>query len=98
LKGERLIYLEEHPTKGDGFYRRSLEAKFGTIEEFLPRVREGNFRPSCLPPERCSLDLEEVIIAMYRGGLSTRDISKFLENLYGTRSSFAGISRLYLCP
>jgi len=42
--------------------------------------------------------LEEVIIAMYREGLSTRDISKFLENLYGTRSSFAGISRLYLCP
>jgi len=41
-----------------------------------------------------SLDLEEVIIAMYRGGLSTRDISKFLESLYGTRSSFAGISRL----
>jgi len=45
-----------------------------------------------------SLDLEEVIIAMYRGGLSTRDISKLLENLYGTHSSFAGISRLYLCP
>jgi len=38
-----------------------------------------------------SLDLEEVIIAMYRGELSTRDISKFLENL----SSFAGINRLY---
>jgi len=29
---------------------------------------------------------------MYRGG--TRDISKFLENLYGTRYSPAGISRL----
>jgi len=35
---------------------------------------------------------------MYGGGLSTRDISKFLESLYGTRSSFAKISRLYLCP
>jgi len=35
MQEERLIYLEEHPTKGNGFYRRSLEAKFGTIEEFL---------------------------------------------------------------
>jgi len=31
---------------------------------------------------------------MYKGGLSTRDISKFLENLYGTRYSPAGIRRL----
>ena len=38
--------------------------------------------------------MEGVIIAMYAGGLSTRDISKFLENLYGTRYSPAGISRL----
>ncbi|RLE07071.1 hypothetical protein DRJ00_08755 [Candidatus Aerophobetes bacterium] len=35
---------------------------------------------------------------MYKGGLSIRDISKFLESLYETRSSFAGITRLYLCP
>ena len=100
MKEERLIYLEEHPTKANGFYRRSLATRFGTIEDLsVPRVREGNFRPSCLPPyRRRSLDLEEVIIAMYRGGLSTRDISKFLENLYGTRYSPAGISRLYLCP
>jgi len=98
LKEERLTYLEEHPTKGDGFYTRSLEANFGTVEDLLPRVRKGSFRPSCLLPERCSLDLEEIIIAMYRGRLSTRDISKFLENLYGTRYSPAGISRFYLCP
>ena len=73
-----------------------MATKFGTIEDLsVPRVREGSFRPSCLPPyRRRSLDLEEVIIAMYRGGLSTRDISKFLENLYGTRYSPAGISRL----
>ena len=93
MKEERLIYLEEHPTKANGFYTRSLATRFGTIEDLsVPRVREDNFRPSCLPPyRRTSLDLEEVIIAMYAGGLSTRDISKFLENLYGTRSSFAGI-------
>jgi len=29
MKEERLIYLEEHPTKGNGFYRRSLEDNFG---------------------------------------------------------------------
>jgi len=95
LKEERLIYLGEHPAKANGFYTRSLATRFGTIEDLsVPRVREGNFRPSCLPPKRCSLDLEEVIIAMYKGGVSTRDISKFLESLYGTRYSPAGISRL----
>ena len=69
MKEERLIYLKEHPTKANGFYTRSLATRFGTIEDLsAPRVREGSFRPSCLSPyRRTSLDLEEVIIAMYAG-------------------------------
>jgi len=35
MKEERLIYLEEHPPKGNGFYTCSLATRFGTIEEFL---------------------------------------------------------------
>ena len=35
------------------FTPRSLATRFGTIEELsVPRVREGSFRPSCLPPYR----------------------------------------------
>jgi len=81
-EGGKAIHLEEHPTKANGFYTRSLAAKFGTIEDLsVPRVREGSFRPSCLSPKRCtSLDLE--------------GISKFLESLYGTFYSPAGIRML----
>ena len=53
MREERLIYLEEHPAKANAFYTRSLATKFGTIEDLsVPRVREGSFRPSCLPPYR----------------------------------------------
>jgi len=44
VKGERLIYLKEHLTKGNGFYRRSLVTPRGLISQ---RVR--------IPPVGCLL-------------------------------------------
>ncbi|MCD5409066.1 hypothetical protein LR090_07645 [Candidatus Bipolaricaulota bacterium] len=36
---EREIYLEEHPTKGNGYYTRDLITTAGTIEDLeLPRL------------------------------------------------------------
>ncbi len=32
---ERAIYLEEHPTKANGYYTRDLLTLFGPIEELL---------------------------------------------------------------
>ncbi len=39
---ERELYLEQHPTKGNGYYTRDLLTLFGPLEDLkVPRVREG---------------------------------------------------------
>ena len=49
----------------------------------VPRVREGDFHPKLLPyRRRTSIELSEAILALYARGVSTRDISRFLEPVY----------------
>ncbi len=58
---ERKLYLEEHPTKGNGYYIRDLLTLFGPLEDLkVPRVREGDFHPKLLPyRRRTSIELSE---------------------------------------
>jgi len=61
----------------------------------VPRVREGDFHPRILPyRKRASLELSEIILALYAVGVSTRKISHFLEGIYGAFYSPQSISRL----
>ena len=75
---ERKLYLEKHPTKGNGYYTRDLLTLFGPLEDHkVPRVREGDFHPKLLPyRRRTSIELSEAILALYASGASTRDISR----------------------
>ena len=93
---ERELYLEEHPTKGNGYYTRDLLTLVGPLEDLrVPRVREGDFHPKLLPyRRRTSIELSEAILALYASGASTRDISRFLEAVYGAFYSPQSISRL----
>lgn len=97
MKEEREIYLEEHPeTKGNGFYERKLFTKYGEIEDLsVPRVRDKGFRPKLLwGKRRASLDLGEVVLSLFASGASIRDVSRFLETVYGSYYSPSSISRL----
>jgi len=96
MREERAIYLEEHPTKANGYYTRDLLTLVGPVEDLrVPRVREGDFHPRILPyRRRTSLELSEAILALYAAGVSTRAISRFLEGIYGAFYSPQSISRL----
>lgn len=93
---ERELYLAEHPTKGNGYYTRDLLTQYGILEDLkVPRVREGDFHPKLIPyRKRVSLDLPEAILALYATWASTRDISRFLESMYGAFYSPQSICRL----
>lgn len=96
MREEREIYLGEHPTKANGYYTRDLLTLAGPLEDLkVPRVREGDFHPRILPyRKRASVDLSEAILALYAVGVSTRNISRFLEGVYGAFYSPQSISRL----
>jgi putative transposase len=88
-KEERKAYQEEHEVRANGYYQRDLLTPMGAIEDLqVPRVRTGDFHPCFLEPhERHLFKLEELIYAMYAGGLSTRDISRTLEALLESKYS-----------
>ena len=81
MREEREIYLEDHPTKANGYYTRDLLTLVGPVEDLkVPRVRKGDFHPQILPyRRRASLELSEAILALYALGVSTRKNSAFLE-------------------
>jgi transposase-like protein len=94
---ERELYLEEHPeTKANGFYTRKLATKYGEIENLrVPRVRSGNFKPHIIPERRKAFfDLGEVVVLMFASGASVRNVSRFLETVYGVYYSPSSLSRL----
>ena len=67
---ERRLYLQEHPTKGNGYYTRDLLTLFGPLENLrVPWVREGDFHPRLLPVGAFGS------ISLYAAEVSTRAIS-----------------------
>jgi putative transposase len=77
--------LGDTPYKANGYYTRDLLTLVGPVEDLkVPRVREGDFHPRILSyRKRASLELSEIILALYAVGVSTRKISHFLEGIYG---------------
>ena len=69
----------------NGYYSRSYETKYGTIEDLkIPRDRNNEFEQQLIPPCARRDDwVETMIIKMYASGVSTREIANIIEKLYG---------------
>ena len=93
---ERDAYCEKTGDSKNGFYERKFETMFGKIEDVkVPRTRRGGFYPSFLERyHRKTFELEEIVISMYQGGCSTRDIAKMLNGLLGESYSPWMVSRI----
>jgi len=93
---EREIFCEETKDVGNGFRTRTLDTPFGKIENLkVPRTRYENFFPFFLEPYKRSLfTLDELIIAMYQGGCSQRDIARTLTYLLEEKYSPSYVSRV----
>jgi putative transposase len=102
LEGELTNHLEESKASGVANRRngktkktvRSLSS--GHLEIESSRDREGTFTPKILPKRQLILtsDLEEKVTAMYAKGMSTRDISGFIKEMYAMEISATEISHI----
>ncbi|WAH36830.1 transposase [Alicyclobacillus dauci] len=89
----------EHPDEEnsrDGYCQRELQTRYGKIEDLnVPRDREGAFHTALFEPySRLENWLDEAVISMYTGGMSTRDIAQFIEKMYGTKYSPTTITNI----
>ncbi len=67
----------------------------GPVDLEVPRDRNGTFAPAIVPKRKRRLgQVEDMILSLYARGMSTRDITEHLGEVYGASVSAATISRV----
>lgn len=100
LAGELKAHLKEQAEAGqnnsrNGHSKKTVQSNHGEMELSIPRDRQGSFEPVLVPKhQRRIAELDEKILALYARGMSTRDISAQLEELYGAKVSASLISEV----
>jgi len=79
----------------NGYSKKSLKSNYGKTDIKIPRDREGEFEPKVVKKNQTILpSIEDQVLSMYAKGMTTRDIKKHLESLYGIDASAELISRI----
>lgn len=79
----------------NGSSKKTVQSEHGAMELAIPRDRNAEFSPILVPKhQRRIAGLDDKILALYARGMSTRDISAQLEELYGAQVSAALISEV----
>ena len=79
----------------NGHGRKTVLTTAGSVELEVPRDRNGTFTPVIVPKRARRLgQVEDMILSLYARGMSTRDITDHLAEVYGATVSAATISRV----
>lgn len=72
---------------------KSIRSKYGEMEIAVPQDRDSTFEPQIVKKRQKDISgIEEKIIAMYAKGLTTRQISNQIEDIYGFKVSEGMVS------
>ena len=83
----------------NGYGRKTLLTDSGKLPISVPRDRLATFDPQLIAKYRRRLPgFDDKIVSMYARGMSTREISKHLEEIYGVEVGRDTISRHRRCP
>lgn len=79
----------------NGHGRKTVLTTAGPVDLEVPRDRNGTFDPQIVPKRKRRLgQVEDMILSLYARGMSTRDITEHLGEVYGASVSAATISRV----
>ncbi len=79
----------------NGYSSKNVKSKFGEFELTVSRDRNSEFDPQIVPKNKRDISgIEEKVINLYAKGLSTRDISDSIEDIYGVQLSATMISNI----
>jgi putative transposase len=85
----------EQTNRRNGGTRKTLRTTDGPVTVELPRDRDATFEPRIVPKHARSFDgFDEQILALYAGGMTTRDIQRHLGELYSVEVSEGLISEV----
>lgn len=79
----------------NGFMSKTVATQVGEIDLVTPRDRDGSFIPRLVPKGARRLGgLDDMIISLYAGGMTIRDIEHHLATTIGTELSHETISKI----
>ena len=79
----------------NGHKSKTLKSTMGEMEIEVPQDRNAEFEPRIVPKYKTNIsEIEQKIINMYARGLTTREISEQIEDIYGFEASAELISRI----
>jgi len=79
----------------NGHGRKTVLTTAGPVDVEVPRDRNGSFNPVIVPKRKRRLGgVEDMILSLYARGMSTRDITEHLAEVYGASVSAATVSRV----
>lgn len=92
---EKYEKKEDCNNSRNGYSKKKVKSSFGEIELDIPRDRNSEFEPKIVPKySRDISNLEEKVISMYGLGMSTRDINKHIQDIYGVDVSAEMVSKI----
>ena len=79
----------------NGSSKKTVRSSYRNIDLNIPRDREGTFEPQSLRKyEKDISNIENQIISMYGKGMTTRDISSHIKDIYGFGISETMVSKI----
>ena len=82
----------------NGFSTKKLKTSMGEVPIRIPRDRESSFNPQIVKKHQRDVSaIEDKVLAMYARGMSQRDISATIEDIYGFEMSHEQISHITDC-
>lgn len=83
------------PNSRNGTSAKTVASEIGDVELAVPRDRNGTFTPMLVPKGARRLDgLDAMIVSLYAGGMTIRDIGHHLAATIGTELSHETISKI----
>ena len=79
----------------NGYSEKTIISDFGKKIIKIPRDRNGSFEPQIVPKYKKNINMvEEKVLSLYKLGISERDISHTIEEIYGFEIDQTTISRM----
>lgn len=79
----------------NGYTTKQVQGSFGETEISVPRDRHGEFEPDLVKKRQKDISqIEDKILFLYSEGVSTRDIQKTMDEMYGVTVDDSRVSKI----
>ena len=79
----------------NGYIPKTVKTSYGEVPIEVPRDRDGSFEPQLIPKRTRDVSgIEDKVLSMYAKGMSQRDISDIIGDIYGFDISHETISEI----